>query len=487
MIIPCYNETQEELTAALDSLVDQKNIDEHQKVVMIICDGRARGKGMEKTTAQYLLEDILPMDAGSSRKTIEKAYIAWDQQSMDVTVQKGSYRGMPYCCVVKHQNQGKRDSLIVLRSFLYKYNIRHERPESIFKPEFFAEMATFLAGAGMDHVDDLIGMDADTVFEDICVSELLKQARLPNTLGVCGLVAVDFKGEKWGGLWKLYQTCDYALSQGLRRLHQSIVTNCVTCLPGCCQLFRVCEESCGDHIMLDRFGYHPTPTDDIVKQIRANASEDGNHVCHMLSAYSHAGWKTRQAIRARAFTDVPQSWSVFLSQRRRWSLGTTANELLLIRESGIHWFERIIAFSNCLTWLLSISIAVAATSFYIRGVAPRWISYALLGIVLTRVVYYILMVFWFPRTSRERKQYLLGLFGYLIVGRLVSALILLYAMYYIDSFGWGKTRKVVSEASAPSGNLEPIRDEEASLGMEKRTQPTTKVLDLQGDSSSSSS
>lgn len=358
LLIPCYNETKEEMTKSLDSLIAQKDIDQHPRAIMIICDGKVRGPGMDRTTADYLFEEILVQK--DYRVRIPAAYLAWDQEFMDVVVQKGTYRGFPYFCIVKQQNQGKRDGLIVIRSFLYNYNVHAERPETIFSPKFFGFMASFLKESGIDNVDHLVGMDADTVFDDYCISELLKESRYPHTVGVCGYVAVDWKDGNWDP-WRLYQSAEYTIAQGLRRLHQSIATYKVSCLPGCCQLLKICEETCGPEVLVEKFGYCPTLTDGMLTQIRATASEDRNHVCHMLSARPKV--QTRQALKAKAYTDVPHSWSVFLSQRRRWSLGATSNDLLLVFAPGVQWFERIIAIVNCLTWFLSIFIFASVASF----------------------------------------------------------------------------------------------------------------------------
>jgi chitin synthase len=115
LIIPCYNENEDELRRSLDSLIEQKGIDEHKQALFIIVDGRARGPGMSETTGDCLLNTILTEKTTSCR--INNAYMAWDKEPMDIMFQKGTYRGMPYVCIVKMTNKGKRDSLILLRSF----------------------------------------------------------------------------------------------------------------------------------------------------------------------------------------------------------------------------------------------------------------------------------------------------------------------------------------------------------------------------------
>jgi chitin synthase len=309
---------------------------------------------VEKTTNQYLIDDILVHK--SDRKFIRGAYIAWDGQSMDVEISRGTYHGVPFFCIVKQQNQGKRDSLILSRSFVYNFNLRHRQTRVIFRPEFFSEMSHWLVKeAHMDQVDVLVGMDADTVFAPDCISHLIEESHWPQTVGVCGYVAVDFSQGNWN-LWAIYQSAEYTIAQALRRLHQSMVTHKVSCLPGCCQLLRVCEETCGDRVLIELFGYHPKPTDGILKRVRATASEDRNHVCLMLMNRMHV--RTRQALRARAYTDVPRSATIFASQRRRWTLGATCNDLMLLTSSPLRFniWERIVALSNVVTWCLNFFV-----------------------------------------------------------------------------------------------------------------------------------
>ncbi|KAI1859957.1 uncharacterized protein JN550_011768 [Neoarthrinium moseri] len=438
---------------------------------MVVCDGKVRGPGMEKTTAQYLAEDILASPQ-TSRRTIRAAYMAWDGQSMDVECLKGIYKGVPFFCIIKQQNQGKRDSLIVSRSFVFNFNRRNERPKVVFSPTFFTSMADWLQNeAGFDRVDILIGMDADTVFEEDCISHLVEESHYPHTVGVCGYVAVDFLHGNWN-FWSIYQSAEYTIAQALRRLHQSMVTHKVSCLPGCCQLLKVCEETCGDRVLIDLFGYHPKPTDGIIRRIRATASEDRNHVCLMLMESPKA--QTRQALRARAYTDVPHSIKVFLSQRRRWTLGATSNDLMLFTRAPLwsfNWWERIVAFSNVLTWLLNpFVIASLGCMIYAFLHQPWWIILIFAIIMIIPLCYYLTMVIWMPRNTLERCQFLLGLSIFTLMGPFINIGVTVYAIRNMDNFGWGKTRKVIAEtgeAEEPNADEQHQRLEDALNNNEK--------------------
>jgi chitin synthase len=229
MLLPCYNETHKELTRSLQSLVDQKKIDEHPRLIFIVVDGDVRGPGMEKTTQEYLLEDIL--GPGTSM-FFENGYRARDGLFMPVKIQTGYYKGTPYLFVGKRFNQGKRDSLCFARSFLYHFVNRSAGIRTIFNQDLFDYLGNFFVQHGLEHIDYLVGMDADTVFEDYCIYEMIKEIRKnPKTVGVCGHVCVDFEDTPFG-FWSLYQSVEYSQTQGLRRLFQSRITGKVNCLPG---------------------------------------------------------------------------------------------------------------------------------------------------------------------------------------------------------------------------------------------------------------
>jgi chitin synthase len=73
---------------------------------------------------------------------------------------------------------------------------------------------------------------------------------------------------------------------------------------------------------------------------------------------------------------------------------------------------------------------------------------AFAAVMILPLIYYILIVAWKPRRVRERMQYLAGLAMYIFLGPFLNIIVLSYALWNIDNFAWGKTRKVIKEPEA---------------------------------------
>ncbi|RFU76663.1 glycosyltransferase family 2 [Trichoderma arundinaceum] len=444
LLLPCYNETHQELTRSLDSLVDQKEIDAHPKVIFIVVDGNARGPGMDKTTQQYLLEDIL--EPGQCRR-FENGYRARDGLFMPVKIQTGFYKGLPYVFVGKSYNQGKRDSLCFARSFLYHFKKRSENILTMFNNDLYEYIGNSFVQHGLDTVDFLVGMDADTVFDEFCIREMLREIRTsPKLVGVCGHVCVDFDGKPFAP-WSLYQSVEYSQTQGLRRMFQSRITGKVNCLPGCCQLIRVDESTFGDVVLRERFGYCPKPNDIMTQHIMGNYSEDSIHASIIFSLFPKK--QTAQALRAKAFTIVPQNWKVFLSQRKRWALGSISNEFVMIFRPGIVPLERLQSLVAVVTWAITPFIIAAVgelISLFIRKGHEMFrdgVFVGLLSVLFLRYFYSFCVGFWLPRNMKERAQYFVGYFLHFLTSPFMNIIIMLYSLFNSDDFKWGKTREVI--------------------------------------------
>lgn len=85
------------------------------------------------------------------------------------------------------------------------------------------------------------------------------------------------------------------------------------------------------------------------------------------------------------------------------------------------------------------------------GVAA-WIVMCFVGVMLIPITYYICIPLWLPSTFREKIQFWLGCLCYIFGGPFINIIVLTYALWNLDSFGWGKTRKVVSEDTSDDGD-----------------------------------
>jgi chitin synthase len=162
-------------------------------------------------------------------------------------------------------------------------------------------------------------------------------------------------------------------------------------------------------------------------------------------------------------------------------LGATVNDLFLISAPGIQWFERILALTNCLVWFVNIFVLASIANLIVAALSRLlilinsfeanmftdvdwWIILSFSSVMIFPVIYYICIVFWLPPTLFQKLQYLLGMVMYLICGPFINIIVLVYSLYNMDSFGWGKTRKVVSEENDEKGGE---NDEESQIGLER--------------------
>ncbi len=417
-LVPCYNESYEELYRTINSLVDQYHIVEDERSILIVCDGRVRGTGTETERTDIILKRLLDV---VDNEPVSEIYHNAAGRIVRIDIYTGSYRSIKFMLMIKEENQGKRDSVTLARRLVLTPHIMKS----------FAEWAP-------RSPDYIIGVDADTLFGEMCANELLKRMEAEdNVSGTVGLV--DIK-PKWN-IFVMYQFAEYHYGQFLRRRVQSEITGKVNCLSGCNQIIRVCRETCGDEL-LNKFNRVPEPNENIFSHIRSYASEDRNHVCLMLSMYPNV--KTAQNLHAVCFTGVPESVSVFLSQRRRWTLGALSNDLLLTYLPGINLFERCSAIVNLLTFSFNVFITVA-TGFFAYAIATS-ANRLMLYLSIPMIIPFVYCLLYIPIArgfyARETLYFYASFLVYLTLGLPVSLIIHIYSILGMDTLKWGKTRLV---------------------------------------------
>jgi len=453
IVVPTYNESLQELKGTLDSVTSQittlQNNQSDTRMMIIVCDGKVKGQTNNKTTDKILTEDILYENI-SKKKVYDSAYITWDQFEMRMELYTGLYNMVPYILLVKDTNYGKRDGLVIVRRLLHQYNekvldsiISHPLISKKFMEDIFIEFNKIYD----TNIEYLIGVDADTIFESNCIDELLKEiTKRPKIMGTVGFVTPI---KKYLSIFTLYQYGEYIFAQSLRRQQQALMTGKVNCLSGCVQVLRICAETCGDKI-LSKFNYKPPDNANIFDHIRSYASEDRNHVSLMMIMYPYV--ESTQTLFANAYTSVPINFSVFLSQRRRWNLGTITNDMLLLFSNQIKFYERLQSFGNILTFTLSPFICVSLCMFIRALIFSRSMLLLYLStIIILPFTYAILIpIFIKPMIFKDALYYWVSYIVYVIFAIFINLMTHTYSLWNMDTLTWGKTRQVIKKSSSLS-------------------------------------
>lgn len=438
-LVPVYNESEEELKNNFSALSAQSVKEFDERYLIIVCDGTAKGPNSEKTTKDILVEDVLGDDI-SECIHIPNAYQMADDQSQSLELYFGHYEKIKYMLLIKEKNAGKRDSLTIIRRLLLLNN-NNKKTHPKISEDFIDTFSGVLNDHFTDSITYVIGIDGDTIFEENCTNELLKSIDDdPNIFGVVGFVEPLLKSNSLNPFY-MFQYAEYIYAQCLRRQFQSEITQRVNCLSGCVQILRVEEETCGD-FLLDKFNYKPVENENIMKHILSYASEDRNHICLAFSIYPYM--KTIQTLKAKAYTDVPSTFSVFFSQRRRWSLGANFNDFLLVISRNIKLVDKLVALSNILIWGFMPYILYAGAIFIKTIILrPSMLMLFLSIVILIPMAYALFIPFILGLTFKQTLYFYLSFAFYLMIGPIIHFIIFFNSIINMDQIKWGKTRKAV--------------------------------------------
>jgi len=456
-VIPCYNESFEELNETVNSFVEQENVN-CNTILVVCCDGMITGKGNDRSTDKILNEQIFK-DNIIETFYYKNAYNTWTNEFNNIYLSYGVFKNLPFILIIKEHNVGKRDSVTLIRRNLYLYNNKDDL-EIFTKPfnnitNFNKKLFTLFEKYNMNKIDAIIGTDGDTVMHKDCSNHLITDLynfKDNSLMGVTGFIKVSPHMNPYS-LWTIYQLTSYTYGHLLVRLHQSRVTRKVNCLPGCIQIFRVCEETCGYKI-LNEFNRLPHIKELIYKHMRAHMGEDRMHVCTMMHMYPYV--KTKQSIKAFAYTRVPDNWKVFLSQRRRWSLGANSNKFILLTNSGINYYEKITTFFGVMSWFLTFfytfakfNIVIVLSHLNYSNLSPLlYLTIISLGvIIIIPKIYTFSFPFWVQMNKTEIIHLYIGCILWHFINIPITLIVHIYTLANMDDISWGKTRECAIEES----------------------------------------
>jgi chitin synthase len=357
-LVTAYSEGELAVRTTLDSVAMTDYPNSH-KTLLVVCDGVIKGKGEAMSTPDIVLNmmkdfAILPdevpafsyvaVSSGSKRHNMAKVYSGFYDYGAKSVIPLERQQRVPMICVVKcgtpdeatkskPGNRGKRDSQIILMSFLQKVMFDERMTELEF--EMFNGLWK-VTGISPDFYEVVLMVDADTkVFPDSLTHMVSAMVKDPEIMGLCGETKI---ANKRVSFTTAIQVFEYFISHHLSKSFESVFGG-VTCLPGCFSMYRIKAPKGGQNYWVPILAnpdvvehYSENVVDTLHKKNLLLLGEDRYLSTLMLRTFP----KRKQVFVPQAVckTTVPETFPVLLSQRRRWINSTVHNlmELVLVRD-----------------------------------------------------------------------------------------------------------------------------------------------------------
>ncbi|CAH7686475.1 chitin synthase 3 [Phakopsora pachyrhizi] len=412
-LVTAYSESVEGLRTTLDSLATTDYPNSH-KFILVIADGKVKGSGNDMTTPEICLtmmkELLVPSSQveslsyvaiadGHKRHNKAKVFAGfYDYDSQ--TVEASKQQRVPMILIAKDGNseeqdeakpgnRGKRDSQVLLMSFLQKVMFDERMTEFDF--EFFNSIWR-ITGVSPDHYEICLMVDADTkVFPDAVSRMAACMVRDSEIMGLCGETKIANKGDTWV---TMIQVFEYYISHHLQKSFESMFGG-VTCLPGCFSMYRIKAPKGGEGYWVPILANPDIVehySENVVETLHAKnlllLGEDRFLTTLMLKTFPKR--KMMFCPQAVCKTIVPDTFRVLLSQRRRWINSTIHNlfELLFVRDlCGTFCFSMQFVIGMELVGTLVLPAAISFTCYIlvltiIPGTEKPVVSLILLAFIL---------------------------------------------------------------------------------------------------------
>ena len=474
-LVTCYSEGEEGIRTTLDSIATTEYPNSH-KTILVICDGLIKGHGEDLTTPEIVLGMVgdhatLPdevqafsyvaVSSGSKRHNMAKVYAGFYDYGEHSAIPSKKQQRVPMMVLVKcgtpdeakkskPGNRGKRDSQVILMSFLQKVMFDERMTELEY--EMFNGLWK-VTGISPDFYETILMVDADTkVFPDSVTHMNSAMVKDPSIMGLCGETKIANKRDSWVSMIQVFE---YFISHHLSKSFESVFGG-VTCLPGCFCMYRIKAPKGGQNYWVPILAnpdivehYSENVVDTLHKKNLYLLGEDRYLSTLMLKTFP----KRKQVFVPQAVckTTVPDKFKVLLSQRRRWINSTVHNlmELVLVRDlCGTFCFSMQFVVFVELVGTLVLPAAISFT-FYVVIISivkqpVQIIPLVLLALILGLPGVLIVL-------TAHRLSYVLWMLIYLFSLPVWNFVLPVYAYWKFDDFSWGDTRKTAGDVTKKAG------------------------------------
>lgn len=461
-MIPAYTEDEESLRRAMDSAARMR-YDDKRKLLVVVCDGMIIGQGNDRATPRIVL-DILGVSETVDPEPLSFESLGEGQKQHNMgKVYSGLYEVqghiVPFMVLVKvgkpsevsrPGNRGKRDSQMVLMRFLNR--VHYNLAMSPFELEMYHQIRNII-GVNPTFYEYMFQIDADTVVAPDSATRMVA-AFMDDTrlIAVCGETGLSNAN---GSFITMIQVYEYWISHNLTKAFESLFGS-VTCLPGCFSMYRIRAAETGKPLFVSREvvdDYSTIRVDTLHMKNLLHLGED-RYLTTLLLKY-HNKYKTKYINTAHAWTIAPDSWSVFMSQRRRWINSTIHNLIELIPMAQLCGFccfsMRFVVFIDLISTMVQ-PVIVAYIAYLIYLVIDNPSTVPVAAFIMLGAIYGLQAIIFILRRKWEMVGWMIL---YILAIPVFAFGLPLYAFWHMDDFAWGNTRVVAGE----SGKKVVISDE----------------------------
>ncbi|KAI8137361.1 chitin synthase-domain-containing protein [Fennellomyces sp. T-0311] len=450
--VPCYTEDETSLRKTIDS-ISTLQYDDKRKLLFLICDGMIVGGGNDRPTPRIVL-DILGVDPYVDPEPLSFLSVGEGAKQHNMAkVYSGLYEiqghVVPYIVVVKvgkpterqkPGNRGKRDSQLILMRFLNK--VHFMTPMTPMELEMYHQIKNVI-GVNPSFYEFVLMVDADTeVSKDglnRMVSCFVHDAKI---IGLCGETLLSNAKDTWVTMIQVYE---YFISHYLIKAFESLFGT-VTCLPGCFSMYRVRSPAKNIPLLIANQlieEYEVNKVDTLHKKNLLFLGEDRYLTTLVLKHFPN--YKTKFTPDAKCQTNAPDTWSVLLSQRRRWINSTIHNlgELIYLPQlCGFCCFSmRFVVMLDLVSTLAQPAI-MGYLIYLIYTLATSTSTVPIMSIITIAGVYGLQAIIFI---LHRKWEYIIWMIVSIFAIPFFSFFIPIYSYWHFDDFSWGNTRIVVGE------------------------------------------
>ncbi|KAI9176216.1 hypothetical protein H9P43_006581 [Blastocladiella emersonii ATCC 22665] len=428
--VPCYTEDELSMSRTINSIAAMK-YDDKRKLMLLICDGMIVGRGNDRPTPRIVL-DLLGVDPSVDPEPLSYQAVGEGSKQHNMgKVYSGlyEYEGhlVPYVVLVKcgrpsetqrPGNRGKRDSQIMLMRFLN--HLHYEKPMSPLELELRHHIQNVI-GVDPKWYEYCLMIDADTTVAEEALTQLVAFCMTDTEIiGACG--ETKMMNEK-SSVITMIQPYEYFISHHLAKAFESLFGS-VTCLPGCFCMYRIVSANkgkpllCHDSIVDE---YSDCRVNTLHKKNLLHLGEDRFLTTLILKTFP--SMRTKFTPSALAYTFAPETFSVLISQRRRWINSTFHNLVELV------WIKDL-----CDLIYLTVNAIVKDQS----------LNLVMISLILIAAMYGLQAIVFI---LKKEFAHVVWMLIYILSIPIYGFYLPLYAFWRQDDFSWGIVRQVKDEKS----------------------------------------